>query len=66
MSDPRIVHVVIHENEEEQDSRNDTPLGRVIEGIVDFVEGLRGGNEEKEPHSIWDNKEDDTGNYTGE
>lgn len=65
MSDPRIVHVVIHENEEEQDSRNDTPLGRVIEGIVDFVEDLRGGKEEDSPHSIWNNADDDRGNYNG-
>lgn len=64
MSDPRVIHVVI--DEPEKHDRNDTCLGQVIEGIVDFVESCRGGNEDEKPHSIWANKEDDTGNYTGE
>lgn len=66
MSDPRVIHVVIHDEDKDHDSRNDTCLGKVIEGIVDFVESCRGRKDDKEPHSIWDNKEDDTGNYTGE
>lgn len=65
MSDPRVIHVVIDREDDKHDSRDDTALGKVISSIVDTVESLRGGNEENGSHSIWDNKEEDRGNYGG-